>query len=144
MGSRVRAGRWDIDEVASWLVEGARTAHRLPPVRVQGYFNVWPTIVRSDYERMAKDDEPVYRFPPEPAAIDRMMETMRWVQWLEVEQRHLVWMRAERYPWREICKRFDCDRTTAWRRWQVAMGVIVDQLNAMAEGKTINLREGVS
>jgi hypothetical protein len=144
MGSRVRSQRWDIDEVASWLVEGARTAHRLPPVRVQGYFNVWPTIVRSDYERMAKDDEPVCRFPPEPAAIDRMMETMRWVQWLEIEQRHLVWMRAERYPWREICKRFGCDRTTAWRRWQVAMSVIVDHLNAGTEGKLTDRREEVS
>lgn len=130
MGSRVRAGRWDIDEVASWLVEGARTAHRLPPVRVQGYFNVWPTIVRSDYERMAKDDEPVYRFPPEPAAIDRMMETMRWVQWLEVEQRHLVWMRAKRYGWRDITVRFACDRTTAWRRWQRALEIVAEQLNS--------------
>ena len=144
MGSRVRAQRWDIDEVASWLVEGARTAHRLPPVRVQGYFNVWPTIVRSEYERMAKDDEPVYRFPPEPAAIDRMMETMRWVQWLAVEQRHLVWMRAERYPWREICKRFGCDRTTAWRRWQAAMSVIVGHLNAAGEGKITDRREVIS
>jgi hypothetical protein len=41
-----------------------------------------------------------------------------WVQWLEVEQRHLVWMRAKRYGWRDITIRFACDRTTAWRRWQ--------------------------
>jgi hypothetical protein len=45
-----------------------------------------------------------------------MLETMRWVQWLEVEQRHLVWMRAKRYGWRDITIRFACDRTTAWRR----------------------------
>ena len=51
-------------------------------------------------------------------AIDRMLETMQWVLWLEVEQRHLVWMRAERYRWKEICCRFGCDRTTAWRRWR--------------------------
>jgi hypothetical protein len=38
------------------------------------------------------------------------------VQWLEVEQRHLVWMRAKRYGWRDITIRFACDRTTAWRR----------------------------
>ena len=130
MVSRMRAQRWDIDEVASWLVEGARTAHRLPPVRVQGYFNVWPTIVRSDYERMAKDDEPVCRFPPEPAAIDRMMETMRWVQWLAVEQRHLVWMRAKRYGWREISIRFGCCTKTAQRRWIKSLQSVSDHLNA--------------
>ena len=43
-------------------------------------------------------DEKEYRpFPPSPDAIDRMLETMRWGQWLEVEQRHLVWMQAKHY-----------------------------------------------
>jgi len=45
-----------------------------------------------------------------------MLETMRWVLWLEEEERHLVWIRAERRRWRDICERFGCDRTTAWRR----------------------------
>jgi lysozyme len=43
---------WTTDDVANWLIEAARTAHRLPPVRVQGHFNVWPTIVRTEYERI--------------------------------------------------------------------------------------------
>ena len=64
------------------------------------------------------------------AAIDRMLETMRWVQWLEVEQRHLVWMRAKRYGWRDITIRFACDRTTAWRRWQRAMEIVAANLNS--------------
>ena len=39
----------------------------------------------------------LYRpMPPSPKAVERMLETMRWVQWLEFEQRHLVWMRANR------------------------------------------------
>jgi len=49
---------WTTDDVANWLIEAARTAHRLPPVRVQGHFNCWPAIVRSEYERMASDDAP--------------------------------------------------------------------------------------
>ncbi|WP_394474990.1 DUF6362 family protein [Ralstonia mannitolilytica] len=76
-------------------------------------------------------DEKVYRpFPPSPEAIDRMLETMRWVQWLEVEQRHLVWMRAKRYGWRDITIRFACDRSTAWRRWQRALEIVAAQLNS--------------
>ena len=54
----------------------------------------------------------------------------RWVQWLEVEQRHLVWMRAKRYGWRDITIRFACDRTTAWRRWQKALEIVVTNLNS--------------
>ena len=39
---------WTTDDVANWLIEAARTAHRLPPVRVQDHFNCWPTIVRTE------------------------------------------------------------------------------------------------
>lgn len=81
---------WTIEDVAARFEEAASTGRRLPPVRVQGYFNTWPVIVRKEWETFSADEK-VYRpFPPTPDAIDRMLETMRWVQWLEVEQRHRV------------------------------------------------------
>ena len=58
-----------------------------------------------------------------------MLETMHWVQWLEVEQRHLVWMRAKHYEWHKIAKRFGCCTKTAQRRWQRALQIVVDHLN---------------
>jgi hypothetical protein len=119
---------WTTDDVANWLIEAARTAHRLPPVRVQGHFNVWPTIVRTEYERMASDDAPVYRFPPTPAEVERMLVVMQWVQCLDVEQRKLVWMRAERWRWYDIGKRFGVAPRTAQRHWEVAIQVIKDHI----------------
>ena len=134
---------WTVEQVAHRFQEAARTARRLPPVRVQGYFNCWPTIVRMPWENLG--DEPAsHFFPPTPAAIDRMMETMQWIQWLEVEQRHLVWMRAERYGWKAICSRFGCNRSTAWRRWQSALTTIVERLNAERETARAPRREGVA
>ena len=132
---------WAIEDVAARFEDAASTARRLPPVRVQGYFNCWPAIARREWETFAADER-VYRpFPPSPEAIDRMLETMRWVQWLEEEQRHLVWMRAQRYPWKEVCCRFGCDRTTAWRRWQKALEVVVEQLRtAKCHGAAVNGR----
>jgi len=124
---------WTIEDVASRFEEAASTARRLPPVRVQGYFNCWPAIKRMPWENLGAEPT-VYRFPPDPAAIERMLEVMRWVQWLEEEHRHLVWMRAKRYGWRDITTRFACDRTTAWRRWQSALRTVADQLNALREG----------
>lgn len=54
-----------------------------------------------------------------------MLEVMRWVLWLEEEQRHLVWMRAKRYGWREIGIRFACAAAPPgdggrwpWPRWR--------------------------
>ncbi|CAJ0781059.1 hypothetical protein LMG18090_01271 [Ralstonia mannitolilytica] len=120
---------WTKEDVAACFEDAANTGRRLPPIRVQGYFSTWPTIVRKEWEAFAADER-VYRpFPPSPQAIDRMLETMRWVQWLDVEQRHIVWMRAKGYGWREITLRFACDRTTAWRRWQRALEIVAAKLN---------------
>lgn len=125
---------WTTERVAERFREAASTAHRLPPVRVQGYFNTWPAIKRMPWENLGAETV-TYRFPPDPAAVERMLETMRWVSWLELEQRHLVWMRAERHPWKKICCRFGCDRTTAWRRWEAALATIVAQLNEPAASR---------
>ena len=130
---------WSLDDVAAWLDESVSTSRRLPPVRVQGYFSVWPAIVRKEWEALSRDEPVHHRFPPSPDAIERMIETMRWMQWLEVEQRHLVWMRAKRYGWREIAIRFACDRTTAWRHWQQALQSVTGHLNSNPKLRVVNI-----
>ena len=122
---------WTIDDVANRFEEAACTARRLPPVRVQGYFTVWPMIVRSEWERMSADERPKLHFQPSPVEVDAMLEVMRWVQWLELDQRHLVWMRAKRYGWRDIAIRFACCTKTAQRHWQVAMLSVAQRLNTI-------------
>ena len=128
---------WDIDGVAFRFTDAVDTSRRLPPVRVRGYFTTWPAFVREQWEGFAADDDAPLRFPPSPEAVDRMLETMRWVQWLDVEARHLVWMRAKRCSWPSIGKRFGCDRVTAWRRWQAALQTIADKLNEPASQKLV-------
>ena len=108
---------WTAEDVAHRFEDAAVTARRLPSANVQGYFNNWPTIVRSAWEVLAAEDRVICRFPPTPKDVEDMLEVMRWVQWLEVEQRHLVWMRANRYGWRDICARFGMGRTSAWQLW---------------------------
>ena len=122
--------QWTVEQVANRFAEAAWTAHRLPRVGPRGYFNPWMTTAFQVPDRYP-DSERLYRpMLPSPQDVERMLEAMRWVQWLEVEQRHLVWMRAKRYGWRDITIRFACDRTTAWRRWQQALQIVVDRLNA--------------
>ena len=125
---------WTVDDVAARFAEAAETAHKLPRVRPGGYFNPWMTLAMQVPERYP-DPERLYRpMPPSPQAVERMLETMRWVQWLEVEQRHLIWMRAKHYEWKFICRRLGRDRTTAWRRWQKALQIVVDHLNDQQNG----------
>ena len=53
---------WTIEDVAARFEEAASTGRRLPPVRVQGYFNTWPAFVRKEWEAFAADEK-VYRSP---------------------------------------------------------------------------------
>lgn len=122
---------WTVEQVAARFEEAARTIDRLPAVRVQGYFNCWPKIRRERWERLYLDDKQ-HRFPPDPRALDRLDETMGWLVHLDVESRHLIWLRAGNAPWKSICAQLGCDRSTAWRRWQRALTHLAVLLNAQS------------
>lgn len=130
---------WTRDHVAARFEEAADTGRRLPPVSVQGYFNTWPAFARKAWEGFADKDVAYRPQPPTPEAIERMLESMRWIQWLEVEQRHLVWMRAKRTGWRDIAIRFACCTKTAQRHWQRAVQTVTDRLNGVLADDAVSV-----
>ena len=121
---------WTMDAVAARFAEAAETARSLPPGQGQGYFNSWSMLAFQVPDRYPDPQHIGRPISPGPADIERMLETMRWVQWLDPESRHIVWMRADRYGWKEVCRRIGCDRSTAWRRWKRALMVVTVQLGA--------------
>lgn len=123
---------WTMDDVAARFSDAAYTAHRLPPVRVQGYFNSWSMFAFQVPDRYPDPDRLYRHMPPSPKAVELMLETMAWVQWLEVEQRHLIWMRAKQYEWQKIARRFGYCTKTAQRRWQRALQIVADHLNGVS------------
>jgi len=123
---------WKMEDVAARFSEAAETGRRLPPVRVQGYFSTWPAFVREGWEGFTDRDYEYRPMPPTPEAIDRMLEAMRWVQWLEEEQRHLIWMRAKQREWKDIGRRFGYCTRTAQRRWQRALQTVANHLNGVS------------
>lgn len=120
---------WTADDVADHFAEAFRTLRKLPLVKVQGYFGTWPQILRSAREIAAMEPEPM-RVWPSAAAITRLEQTFGWLLWIEEAERKLVWSRAARVPWKVIAGEMGCDRTTAWRRWQLALTTIAARLNA--------------
>lgn len=121
---------WTTDAIAARFAEAVETARHLPPGRGQGYFNSWSMLAFQAPDRYPDPQHIGRPISPGPADIERMLETMRWVQWLDPESRHIVWMRADRYGWKEVCRRIGCDRSTAWRRWKRALMVVAVQLGA--------------
>jgi hypothetical protein len=120
---------WSGETVADHFEEAVRTLRKLPPVRVSGYFNAWPEVLRSVKEIAAMEPEPM-RVLPSTGAITRLEQTFDWMLWITVEERKLIWLRASRVPWKAITWEFGCDRTTAWRRWTLALTKIASRLNA--------------
>ncbi|WP_412769232.1 DUF6362 family protein [Ralstonia pseudosolanacearum] len=120
---------WTLDSVAARFEEAARTGRTLPPVRVQGYFRVWPHIVREQWERLAADDQPRHYYPPSPAAIDRNAgdDAVGAVVGRGPPAPRLDARARRRMAY--IAKRYACCIKTAQRRWQRAMQTVVDRLN---------------
>lgn len=115
---------WTPARVEERLVDAADVMRRLPPVRVQGCFSTWPAILHDFSDRVGQQPQRLRRPPPAPDAITRAEATLLWLRWLEVENARLVWMRAERTPWRAICQRFGMARSTANRRYDYALSLI--------------------
>ena len=111
------------------FVEAAGVLKRLPEERVQGYFSVWPEVVRSVHDAFGWH-EPVLRRPwPSPASIDRMDETISWLRWLEPDVAKIVWLRASGNRWKSICVEVGLQRTAVHQRYLFGQCVIAWRLN---------------
>ncbi len=123
------ANKWTSAMVADQFEEAISTLKRLPPVKVQGYFNLWPEVVHSPNELMFQEAFPM-RLRAMPDAISRLEQTFEWMMWIDVEERKLIWKRAARVRWKTIAYEFGCDRSTVWRKWVIACTKIATHLNA--------------
>ncbi|MBF0171470.1 MAG: hypothetical protein HQK87_10370 [Nitrospinae bacterium] len=126
---------WTPKLVADRLEEAASTLRRLPVagLKPREYGNSWPTVIHDAMEAYGWNEAVAPLGPPSAEAITRMDEAMEWLRWLDQEQVRLVWLRATRIPWKLIEVRFACDRSTAWRKWTVALNRIASRLEAKRE-----------
>ena len=120
--------QWTADDVANQLEEALLTLKKLPPVRVQGYFSVWPEGAYSLQELLGQEVQPM-RLIATPAAITRLEQVLSWMHLVSVKERKLLWCRAARLPWKAICFKLGFGRTTVWRKWLLSLNTIADRLN---------------
>lgn len=120
---------WTPSMVEERFVDAADVMKRLPDVRVPGYFNTWPKVLREFADLVGQEAPQLRRPPPAPDAISRMEKTLEWLAWLEVEDAKLVWGRANNQPWKQVCWQLGTSRPVAWRRWVTALCMIAMRLN---------------
>jgi hypothetical protein len=122
------AKRWTQSMVADQLEDAIRTLEKLPPVVVQGYFNLWPKIKYTELEILQQEKLPI-KLRARTEEITRLEETFSWMCCLEDDERKIVWRRAAKVRWKSICHEFGCGRATAWRHWVFALSKIAAFLN---------------
>lgn len=120
--------KWTAKMVEEYFLEVTSTLKKLPPVQQRGYFNSWPDIVYSPNEIIFQERKPM-RLQATPEAISKMEKSFEWMAWITIEERKLIWKRATKMRWRSICYELGCDRITAWRKWNIALGKIARKLN---------------
>lgn len=121
-------------EVEDRMEDAARTLRRLPNPQgsgPRGYATSWPEYVR-EAKHAYGYHEARMRVVPSAIQITRMEEALTWLRFLKPEDARLVWMRAERKPWKDICVEAGCVRQTAWRHWVAALQTIAKQVNKQA------------
>jgi len=121
-------GDWTTTRVEDRLESAADVFRTLPGVMPQGFFNAWPEYFHSFADKVGQ--EPQMRRPrPGPRQITEAEEALLWLRWLERDDARIVWLRAERTPWKPICWEMGISRATANRRWQYGIAVVVWRLN---------------
>jgi len=121
-------GEWKSHMVEDRLESAAEVFEELPEVKPQGFFNAWPEYLLSFADKVGQKAQ-MRRPRPGPRQITEAEEAMLWLRWLGLEDARIVWLRANRTPWKAICWEIGISRATANRRWQYGLAVIVWRLN---------------
>ncbi|MBF0626542.1 MAG: hypothetical protein HQL82_17280 [Magnetococcales bacterium] len=124
---RRRRSRWNPKRVAQAMENAAATLMRLPPVGPRTPKSFWPRLAR-DLEAglpRPRRDSP----PPDSRQIEAMDRCLEWLRWLPPDQARLVWLRAERRPWKMIQEELAIGRTKGWMLWMTALSEICLRLD---------------
>lgn len=119
---------WTPARIEDRLESAADVFRVLPEVKPQGHFNAWPEYLHSFSDKVGQ--QPQMRRPrPSPREITQAEETLLWLRWLDPGDAQLLWLRANRTPWKQICWELGISRATANRRWQYGIAIITWRLN---------------
>lgn len=121
---------WSEKIVAGYIIQCASIHRRLPEVRVPGYHTLWPVTMKDEWERLYDmlNGKPTLGspMPPEVSFSDAVLE---WLQLLDRSQQQLVWMRANRVPWKILVEEFGRSKPTLWREHCACLSRIKYHLN---------------
>lgn len=121
---------WNEKIVMGFLMQAAAIHRRIPEPQVPGYHTLWPPTLVDGWERL-------YDLlngrsglgPPMPAEVTFSDAVMEWLRLLDRPHQQVVWMRANRVPWKILVEELDRSKPTLWRDLNYSLAVIKYHLN---------------
>lgn len=115
-----------IDEIKENLNFAAEIMRRLPAVKVQGYFCMWPKFCADEDIAMTEDEVWLAPLPDEIAQMEKILE---WLKLTTLEKRRIIWLRSCNMGWKQISARTHRSRSTLVRDYNTGLNEIFLSLN---------------
>ena len=120
---------WTKDSVKQRFDEAAQTLRRLPnEIKLGHHTSRWPNIIY-DKSEIIRQEKLELKLCAAPDAVDRLDETLAWGYWLSYIEIKIIWAKAERKTWKEICRECGVPKTTGYRYWNQGIIKISNRLN---------------
>ena len=122
-----------IEEIKQDLETAAYVDRLLPPVKAPKYRCFMPEIIYTPQELMFMDRRLLKVKPTQEQISLWERVVLEWLPILSINDRRLVWKRANRIPWKLLCREFGLERTEMWRRYH---GVLI-KISFYINGKNV-------
>lgn len=99
-----------IEKIKNDLETAAYVDRLLPPVRAPKYRCCMPEIVYTPQEMIFMEKKPLKIRPNQEQIALWERVVLEWLPILAVDERRLVWKRANRIPWKLLCREFGVSR----------------------------------
>ena len=122
-----------IEQIKQDLETAAYVDRLLPPVKAPKYRCFMPEIIYTPQELMFMDRRLLKIKPTQEQISLWERVVLEWLPILSINDRRLVWKRANRIPWKLLCREFGLERTEMWRRYH---GVLI-KISFYINGKNV-------
>ena len=113
-----------LEKIKNDLETAAYVERLLPPVRAPKYRSCMPEIVYTSQELIFMEKKPIKVYPTQEqiSLWERVM--LVWLPILSVDERRLVWKRANHIPWTLLCLEFCVSRQGLSKSYNIALAKI--------------------
>ena len=109
------------EQIKKDLETAAYVERLMPPVRPPKYRCCMPDVVYTPQEIAFMDRRPIKPLPTQEQVSIWDKVVLEWLPLLSVSERRLVWKRANRIPWKYLCRENGCTRINLWYRYDKAI-----------------------